>query len=68
MCTLCRGAQIALDVAVGICYLHNRFITHFDIKSANVLLSTQFRAKLADLGLAKILEEGQTHFSKEETW
>jgi len=30
---------------------------HFDLKSANILLSRDFTAKIADVGLAKIMQQ-----------
>jgi len=35
-----------------------RRIVHFDLKSANVLLGRDWTAKIADVGLAKILKDG----------
>ncbi|XP_038722278.1 lysM domain receptor-like kinase 4 [Tripterygium wilfordii] len=56
--------QIALDAAVGIDYLHcftRPPLIHQDIRSGNVLLDSDFRAKIANLGMARIAggEEGQ---------
>ena len=34
-------------------------VVHFDLKSANVLLGRDWTAKIADVGLAKILKDGQ---------
>nr|ASM47290.1 lysm-containing receptor kinase 6 [Trema orientale] len=56
--------QIALDVATGLNYLHN-FTSpphvHKDIKSSNILLDSDFRAKIANFGLARSAgaQEGQ---------
>uniref|UniRef100_A0A0E0JXH2 non-specific serine/threonine protein kinase n=1 Tax=Oryza punctata TaxID=4537 RepID=A0A0E0JXH2_ORYPU len=50
--------QIAIDSARGLCYMHHHCsppIVHRDVKSANILLDHNFRAKMADFGLAKIL-------------
>ena len=49
------GRGIALDVAHGLVFLHSLNIVHFDLKSANILLDKDNRAKLADVGLAKTL-------------
>lgn len=46
--------QIALDIGTGVAYLHGKKIFHRDIKSLNVLLDTNFRAKLSDFGQAKL--------------
>ncbi|RVW73276.1 LysM domain receptor-like kinase 4 [Vitis vinifera] len=56
--------QIALDVATGLNYLHSYTsppYVHKDIKSGNVLLDSDFRAKIANFGLARSAEgqEGQ---------
>ena len=45
---------IAIDVAKGIEYLHERNIIHCDLKSLNVLLDNKNRAKICDFGLSKI--------------
>ncbi|CAD6261655.1 unnamed protein product [Miscanthus lutarioriparius] len=56
-----KRLNIALDVARGMEYLHNlghhRFI-HRDLKSANILLGDDFRAKVADFGLMKDAPDG----------
>ncbi|DBA87527.1 hypothetical protein WJX77_000324 [Trebouxia sp. C0004] len=51
------GRRIALDTARGLHFLHSRKIVHFDLKSANILLSRDFTAKIADVGLAKIMQQ-----------
>ncbi|KAL4529628.1 hypothetical protein Ndes2437B_g08800 [Nannochloris sp. 'desiccata'] len=50
-----RGRKIAIDVAKGLCFLHNRRIVHFDLKSPNILLGRDGTAKIGDVGMARIL-------------
>ncbi|KZV41460.1 Leucine-rich repeat protein kinase family protein [Dorcoceras hygrometricum] len=48
---------IALDVARGVEYLHtltHQTFIHRDLKSANILLDENFRAKVSDFGLVKL--------------
>ncbi|KAK9786673.1 hypothetical protein WJX73_005253 [Symbiochloris irregularis] len=49
--------RVALDIARGLSFLHNRKIVHRDIKSNNILLGRDLTAKLADVGLAKVLHD-----------
>ena len=53
--------NIAMDIAAGLSYLHNRQnpIMHRDLASKNVLLSTSGQAKIADLGVAKFTAQMQ---------
>ncbi|XP_073003472.1 lysM domain receptor-like kinase 3 [Typha latifolia] len=51
--------QIALDTARGIEYIHDHTkacYVHRDIKTSNILLDNGLRAKVADFGLAKLVE------------
>ncbi|KAL5575948.1 hypothetical protein UlMin_017647 [Ulmus minor] len=52
---------IALDVARGIEYLHSlarQTFIHHDLKSSNILLGEDFRAKVSNFGLAKLAPDG----------
>lgn len=55
--------SIARDVALALNYLHKQVkpIIHLDVKSANVLLDAYLRAKLADLGLARVSNDNENN-------
>ncbi|CAK7342023.1 unnamed protein product [Dovyalis caffra] len=57
-----RRLNIALDVARGMEYLHNlahQSFIHRDLKSSNILLADDFRAKVSDFGLVKLAPDGE---------
>lgn len=53
-------AQICVEIALGLLYLHGLSIIHRDLKSANVLLDRAGAAKLVDFGLARIKKHANT--------
>ncbi|WOL06950.1 receptor protein kinase ZmPK1 [Canna indica] len=53
--------KIAVGVARGLAYLHHEcleWVVHCDVKPENILLDSDFEPKIADLGLAKLLNRG----------
>ncbi|EHA8592152.1 putative receptor protein kinase ZmPK1 [Cocos nucifera] len=53
--------KIALGVAKGLAYLHHEcleWVIHCDVKPENILLGQDFEPKIADFGLAKLLNRG----------
>ncbi|GAA0139158.1 hypothetical protein LIER_00764 [Lithospermum erythrorhizon] len=58
-----RRMNIAIGSAEGTVYLHHAtpHIIHRDIKASNVLLDSDFQARVADFGFAKFIPDGATH-------
>ena len=57
--------SILRDVAYGLAYLHSIPIIHRDLNAGNVLLTESLRAKIADLGVAKLFDmDTLTHRTK----
>ncbi|XP_008237618.1 PREDICTED: L-type lectin-domain containing receptor kinase IX.1-like [Prunus mume] len=61
---LCWEARyrIAQGLASGLFYLHEEWeqcVLHRDIKSSNIMLDSNFNAKLGDFGLARLVDHGK---------
>jgi len=55
--TVARTIEIVAQVAEALAYAHRQGVIHRDVKPANVLLSREGDALLADFGIAKIYED-----------
>ena len=52
--------RISLEAATAIGYLHKNTFIHRDVKSSNILLDHNWRCKLCDFGLARIVDPTQS--------
>ncbi|CAJ2646975.1 unnamed protein product [Trifolium pratense] len=58
--------NIIMGAAKGLAYLHHDCsprIVHRDIKSSNILLDGKLDARVSDFGLAKLLEDNESHIT-----
>ncbi|KAJ7013237.1 L-type lectin-domain containing receptor kinase IX.1-like [Populus alba x Populus x berolinensis] len=54
--------KIVQGLASGMLYLHEEWeqcVVHRDIKSSNIMLDSEFNAKLGDFGLARLVDHGK---------
>ncbi|BFG29160.1 hypothetical protein CerSpe_154340 [Prunus speciosa] len=54
--------RIAQGLASGLFYLHEEWeqcVLHRDVKSSNIMLDSNFNAKLGDFGLARLVDHGK---------
>ncbi|KAF3786778.1 putative LRR receptor-like serine/threonine-protein kinase, partial [Nymphaea thermarum] len=61
-----KRLEIAEDAAKGIEYLHTGCvptIIHRDLKTSNILLDKNMRAKVSDFGLSKVAKDRSSHVS-----
>ena len=59
----CLAGRIASEVAAGIAFLHRNNVMHRDIKPSNVLLDGTAHAKVADFGIAALIDKTSSRAS-----
>lgn len=59
-----RIISFCLDIAVGMVYLHGKFIIHCDLKSSNLLINQNWKVKISDFGLSQIIKLRQAKSKK----
>ncbi|PIN08313.1 Serine/threonine protein kinase [Handroanthus impetiginosus] len=61
--------KIISGVASALHYLHNEYeqrVVHRDLKASNIMLDSDFNARLGDFGLARALDNGRTSYAEAE--
>ncbi|KAK4490452.1 hypothetical protein RD792_001129 [Penstemon davidsonii] len=61
--------KIISGVASALQYLHNEYdqrVVHRDLKASNIMLDSNFNARLGDFGLARALENEKTSYAEAE--
>lgn len=54
--SLVHKVSILHDVSSGLLYMHEQSVIHRDLSAANVLLTSSLQAKIADLGVSRIID------------
>ncbi len=52
-----KKIQIAIEIAYGLQYIHQKKIIHLDIKAENILITKHHQAKISDFGSAKYIDQ-----------
>ncbi|KAJ7826994.1 kinase-like domain-containing protein, partial [Mycena olivaceomarginata] len=55
--------SLMLDVAIGLEYLHGKYVVHGDLKGMNILVTPSRRACVADFGLSSIVDAMSLRFT-----
>lgn len=50
---------VSLQIAEGMAYIEKKNYIHRDLRAANVLVSESLLCKIADFGLARVIEDDQ---------
>lgn len=50
---------MSLQIAEGMAYIEKKNYIHRDLRAANVLVSEMLLCKIADFGLARVIEDDQ---------
>ncbi len=63
-----RALDLIIQVCAGIGYAHRADLVHCDVKSQNILVTRDDRAKVADFGIARAMSEATQHTQDAQIW
>ncbi len=63
-----RALDLIIQVCAGIGYAHRANLVHCDVKSQNILVTRDDRAKVADFGIARAMSEATQHTQDAQIW
>lgn len=63
-----RALDLVIQVCAGIGYAHRANLVHCDVKSQNILVTRDDRAKVADFGIARAMSEATQHTQDAQIW
>ena len=61
--SLSQKVSILHNVSSGLLYLHEHSVIHRDLSAANILLSSSLQAKIADLGVSRVIDHTLSELS-----
>ncbi|KAF3788773.1 putative L-type lectin-domain containing receptor kinase S-5 [Nymphaea thermarum] len=62
-----RRYKIIAGTASALHYIHNEYdnrVVHRDLKASNIMLDSEFNARLGDFGLARVLDDEKTSYAE----
>jgi hypothetical protein len=65
---LAVALQIAVELCKGLAYAHGRGVVHRDISPSNILVSRAGEVKIADFGVARVIDELSGEFNLVGKW